>query len=120
MRSRHPMDGVAPTPPRRPEVARGADDLELLSARQVADILHVHRSRVLAMMADGTLPSLQTSDRRRKIPRWALREWQARRLAPVTLPPHASARARTSAPSVTLTTPPRRGPRSRVTHLIPF
>jgi excisionase family DNA binding protein len=67
-------------------VARTGDDLELLSARQVADVLHVHRSRVLAMMADGTMPSIQTSDRRRKIPRWALRDWQAGRMELLTHP----------------------------------
>src|SRR5207244_9345173 len=106
MRSRHPVDGVAPTPQRQPEVARAADDLELLSARQVADILHVHRSRVLAMMTDGTMPSLQTSDRRRKIPRWALREWQARRLASVTPSPDSPTRRRKSAPTVTIPSPP--------------
>jgi hypothetical protein len=65
-----PRDDVSRASSQRwPEAGRAGDGLELLPARPVADVPHVHRSRVLAMMAGGTLPSLRTSDQPRWIPR---------------------------------------------------
>lgn len=56
-----------------------ADPAELLSGRQVAAILHIEKQKVLDWIADGTIPSLPLGGRRR-VPRWALIEWQRERL----------------------------------------
>jgi excisionase family DNA binding protein len=52
------------------------DDLELLSFRDVAKLLHCHRERVAELVATGELKSVPVGRRLRRVPRWALREYQ--------------------------------------------
>lgn len=55
------------------------DPAELLSGSQVAVILHVDKQKALDWIADGTIPSVTIGSNRR-VPRWALIEWQRDRL----------------------------------------
>lgn len=52
------------------------DDLELLSFRDVAKLLHCHRERVAELVATGALKSVPVGRGLRRVPRWALREFQ--------------------------------------------
>lgn len=52
------------------------DDLELLSFRGVASLLHCHRDAVADLVASGRLASVPVGRGLRRVPRWALRQYQ--------------------------------------------
>ena len=52
------------------------DDLELLSFRAVARLLHRHHGRVTEMVRTRQLLSVQDDRGRVFVPRWAIRRWQ--------------------------------------------
>ena len=53
------------------------DDLELLSFRDIAKLLHCHRERIAELVATGALKSVPIGRGLRRVPRWALREYQS-------------------------------------------
>jgi excisionase family DNA binding protein len=67
------LNGSAPV---EPIAGADRDDLELLSFRDVAKLLHCHRDRVADLVATGALKSVPVGRGLRRVPRWALREYQ--------------------------------------------
>lgn len=55
----------------------GGDLAEMLSGSEVARILHRDKQEVLDLIAAGRIPSIGTP---RRVPRWALIEWQRAQL----------------------------------------
>lgn len=67
------LNGSAPL---EPIADVGHDDLELLSFRAVAKLLHCQGDRVADLVATGAIKSVPVGRGLRRVPRWALREYQ--------------------------------------------
>jgi excisionase family DNA binding protein len=75
-----PVDAVdLPARMTLPAAPAPVDDLELLSFRDVAKLLHCHRDAVAHLVATGRVKSVPVGRGLRRVPRWALRDYQASR-----------------------------------------